>query len=212
MTDRLREAMHDLAEGVRIVDLRDRSLATSRSITRRHRLLAITSTVVAVAAIAAGAVALRPGGGDPQPIGPPPTGSISPSRTPTTPPSPSASPTPAMTGELPGTAVFVRLEFDSAADYDSAMVTVTVDRLIGGSTQSMVTMSTPQKVECPGLSSTLSPDGETLAYVTGSALAEQPGDLYVVDVAGGDPRLVATGVYCTGGLHPIWSRTPHPCG
>jgi hypothetical protein len=65
MSQYLRDALHDLADEVRVVKLRDRSIQTSRRITRRYVAAGVACVVVAVAAITTGALALRPSASTP---------------------------------------------------------------------------------------------------------------------------------------------------
>jgi hypothetical protein len=65
MSQYLHDALHDLAEEVEMVDLRDRSVQTSRRLTRRYVVAGVASVVVVVAAITTGALALRPSASGP---------------------------------------------------------------------------------------------------------------------------------------------------
>jgi hypothetical protein len=65
MSQNLHDALRDLADEVRLVDLRDRSVQTSRQMTRRYIIAGVASVVVAVAAVTTGALALRPSASGP---------------------------------------------------------------------------------------------------------------------------------------------------
>ena len=198
-----------------MVDLRERALTTSRRITVRRRALA--SAAVAVTAVIAGtAFLLRPAPADVAP-GPSAT-SASPRRTDEPTPTPASSPTVADTTShppakpapaigawqstaapsLPGTAVYV------TATGDAAPYTISVHRLANGTRQTR-TLGPVTDNGCAAQSATISPDGEWLAFVLGDAVGLTHGDeLYAVNLTDGTTRLLARGVDCTGGNHPIW--------
>ena len=191
MTHPLRRALNDLAEEVVMVDLRDRTLHTSRQRTRRRRLWVSVTTAGAVMTVISAAALLWPHPGDtpPQPVGPtsqPTVTAPTASTTVTTPATPLT--------YLPGTAMYLTLNDDQ----------LQVVRIVAGQPQT----TTIGVVDIDGsMSATLSPDGQTVAYETG---CEAPpgvvGDLVINRSAGGTPRTVANGIWCGGGPHPIWFR------
>jgi hypothetical protein len=186
MSELLRHALRDLAEEVSVVDLRDRSVATSRRQTRRHRALAGASALAAVVAAVGITVQLLPGGGIVQFL--PGDEVVRPGDRPL----------------LPGTTIYVTTGEDDDLGLAYRYGDDVTDE-VGGRRETAWLFPVYGVGECPWTSAVVSPDGAAIAYVTGSAATGDVGDLYVADRnAGFLPTLVATDVSCSGGRHPIW--------
>ncbi|GAA1608901.1 hypothetical protein ACFQY4_00335 [Catellatospora bangladeshensis] len=198
--DNLRFGLAELAEDVKPVDLRDRTLKTSRRLGAQRAALtsALAVTLLAGGAGVALAVVDRGGSG---PVVPGASASVTAS--PSHAPSPSAPPAAAFE---PGTVYFVK---------GAQSPKVEVYRLDIGDCDLSLPLkcaSTPTKLRtigqmsdsCPGNSVVVSPDGRHVAWVNGdeSGIA---GDLIISDLAGGDPRQVEPNVICGGDHALVWS-------
>ena len=102
--DRLHADLADLAEQVTVVDLRDRSLRTSRNLGRRRTLVAAAAAVAVLALGAGAAFVVLPGGHTALPVGPGSSNQPSAAATSPTSPQPHESdPVPGMYLYLPAT-------------------------------------------------------------------------------------------------------------
>jgi hypothetical protein len=105
-------------------------------------------------------------------------------------------------GSLPGTTVFL----------DNSNRQIRVKRLAHNVFETATILPDGTGADCLSASSTLSPDGQQLAYVVGGSLspsllgsgADSPGTLFVTRLDTGATSLIARGVQCVSATHPLW--------
>ncbi|WP_433127966.1 TolB family protein [Micromonospora sp. CA-240977] len=195
---RLRLDLADLAEEVTVVDLRDRTLRTSRRLGIQRTVATSAAALVLIAAAAGTAFAIRP---DQSPA-PLPADSPSVTATPTAPPSPTSSPSTPSSPPSGG----------SSANTP----TVTIGRLFYGPAEVTGATSANLRSWHPGDNPvrllalpalalkgnvSVSSDGHRVAWVDSG---DTGNNLFVANVDGSDRRQVRSGVdpYC---VTPVWS-------
>jgi len=194
----LRTDLADLADEVRMVDLRDRSLAVSRRIRNRR---AVVGSSLAVALVVAGvAFVARPGRHEAlPPVAPTVTQAPTPEPTATVPSgiTPSLGPWSAEeANSLPGTTFFL-LTADGSSP-DSWLIGVGI--LGDGQVRTRWFGEMP-RANCLGTTLSISPDGGQIAWLVGDA-GGAGGELMVASLSGGAPRRLAGPIGC--GNRPYW--------
>lgn len=186
--DRLRFDLADLADEVTPVDLRDRTLRTSRRLGVRRAVATSAAVLLVLAAATGTALAIRPDGSaptpalpsvtsTPPPVEPTPTPSVEPSR------SPSAGPS-TTTGGSPAGAAIGRLFYGPTTTGEGASAV--------GYLWSFKPGSQPTRLaKLPSLpaivNAAVSPDGKRVAWV------DADDNLRVADVDGGNSRKLTPG-------------------
>ncbi|BCJ71733.1 hypothetical protein CS0771_12770 [Catellatospora sp. IY07-71] len=202
--DNLRFGLAELAEDVKPVDLRDRTLKTSRRLGAQRAALTSALAVTLLAGAAGVALAVVDRGGS-APVAPGASASVTAS--PSLAPSPSAPPAAAFE---PGTVYFVNGARSAKVDVyrlDIGDCDLSLP-LKCGSTATEVRTIVQGGDSCSSNSVVVSPDGRHLAWVngdengTGGGLV---GNLIIADLAGGNPRQVEPNVICGGGRALVWS-------
>lgn len=213
---RLRELMSDAADDVRGADLRDRAIVASRHLGRQRAAL---TTVVAAGIVAVVlAVAVRPWHSDglgpavptPSTVTPSPTEpSPSPSADPSEPPEVYAHPTLGSWSQqpgpsFPGTLYFSHLTPVAGSDADTFSITVLANKTL--TTASMGNLPTG---DCVAASVSISPNGQMMSWVLGSAGGTGGHALVIAPMLGGSvpaatPIEYPMRISCASGGQPRW--------
>jgi hypothetical protein len=197
--DNLRQGLADLADDVRPVDLRDRTLRASKRLGYQRAAVTSTLAIALVAGATGVAMAVLPGRGTaPVPASGSPSVSPWATSSPSVSATPSASPTPTPVENaeqsLPGTFVFVKVYDDSHVDLFT---------LTGGQARKVGTV--PAHADsCAFNSVTVSRDATKVAWVR-TGKVSLAGELMVADIDGSNAKLLLGDVACGGNSGPAWS-------
>ncbi|MEU1395348.1 hypothetical protein ABZ403_04660 [Micromonospora zamorensis] len=193
---RLRLDLTDLAEEVTAVDLRDRTLRTSRRLGVQRAVATSAAALVLIAAATGTAFALRPNGQAPPPLpaGPSVTSTWPPVE-PTPAPSDSASPTNSVkpASVLAGTRYYLE-------------TTATAARIhaVRGSTDQVVHQVAYATYGCEWNTITISPDGRRVAWVQDSTDGGTSGELLATTIGNKGATRLLDDVNCLGPRPLVW--------